>query len=141
MGRDPKPRKEPKKHTGTDANGKRAKVPFGTARFVRIELTGQEKGEFRTLLDNGEFEQPPIQHWLDMGYKLTLSVDERGGGVVAVLSPQFLDVENAGLQLSARAGTWHDALAVLEYKDFYLAGEDGWAATEQRRGGSYSDIG
>ena len=140
MGRDPKPRKTkantPKKTTG----GKREKVPFGSARFARIELVEAEKEDFRTLRAGGEFDNPPVQHWLDMGYKLTLSADENGGGVVAVLTPLFMDVENAGLQLSARAATWDGALQVMEYKDFYVAGEDGWAACEQARGGTHSDI-
>lgn len=141
MGIDPdrKPsKKQPKKVVSND---KREKVPFGASRFARIELSTEEKEDFKALLANGEFGMGAVSHWLDMGYKLSLNRDEAGGGIVAVLSPIFKDCENAGLQLSGRAGDFATALAVLEYKDFYVAGEDGWAACENRRGGSYQDIG
>lgn len=141
MGRDPKPRKAAKPKTGGTNGENRKKIQFGTARFARIELSDAEKEDYRALLDAGEFSVEVIQDWLDMGYKLSFSKDERGGGVVAVLTPIFQDVENAGLQLSGRAGHWANAVAVLEYKDRYVAGEDGWMACEVSRGGGYSDIG
>ena len=141
MGRDPQPKKGKKTTQRTYNSEKREKVPFGSARFARIELSEAEKEDFRALRAGGEFDLTVVGVWLDMGYKLSLSRDERGGGMVAVLTPLFLDVENAGLQLSARAGDWAGAVDVLEYKDRYVAGEDGWAACENIRNGSHSDIG
>lgn len=120
---------------------KRSKVPFNEFRFVRIELTEPEKQEFRALLDSGEFDEIPLDGWIGRGFKISISPDDKGGGIIASLSATYSDSDNKGLVLTARGRDAITALAVLEYKDKYLAGEDGWGSCEDRRGGSYSDIG
>lgn len=117
------------------------KIPFGSTRFARIELTEAEKDDFNKLWAADEFTTPPFDEWARLGYKFSATPDERGGGIICTLSPIYTSCENAGLQLSARAGNFLKACAVLEYKDRYVAGEDGWLACENRRGGNSQDIG
>ena len=141
MGIDPDRRNTSKQGKGKGKDTRLEKIPFGATRFARIELNEKEKQDFRVLWDAGEFNAPPFDVWLGMGYKLSATPDERGGGVICTLSPIYQSCENAGLQLSARAGDFLRACAVLEYKDRYVAGEDGWMACETRRRGNQSDIG
>lgn len=130
------------KRTGLKGSAdKRRKVPFNEFRFVRVELTEKEKGEFRSLLEAGEFDTIPIDEFLERGLKLSVSRDFQNGSVVASLTAQYTDCSDAGQVLTAHGRDAVTALAVLTYKDRYLAGEDGWSACEARRGGSYSDIG
>lgn len=136
---DYKPAKGDRKSRGGD--GKPAKVSFAEFRFVRIELTEREKDKFRELRDSGEFEPLDIDSWMQQGYKFSASYDPQYNSVVVSLSAQYRDMPNAGLILTGRGGSFASAVAVLEYKDKYLAGDDGWLAAETSRGGSYSDIG
>lgn len=117
------------------------KVGFADFRFVRVELTEAEKAEFRALLTGGEFDVIDFDGWVRDGYKLSLTYDEQHSSFIATLTAQYRDMPNAGLVLTGRGKTVAAALAVLEFKDRYLAGDDGWAAAEQRRGGSYDDVG
>lgn len=133
--------KNEKRTAKVGAGKKRFKVPFSEFRFVRIELTEQEKNSYRQLLESGEFDEIPLDEWLASSYKVSLSADGEGGGVVASITSVYSDSPNAGLVLTARGRSAVSALAVLTYKDRYLAGEDGWLACESGRGGSYSDIG
>lgn len=118
-----------------------AKVPFTAYRFIRIELTEPEKVEFRELLAGGEFEGDAVTDWVQQGYKFTVNYDHQHSTFLASLSGQYENMLNAGLVLTGRGSSAPVAVAVLEYKDRYLADETGWAACETSRGGSYSDIG
>lgn len=117
------------------------KVPFTDFRFVRLELTEAEKNEFRELYSAGEFEALDIDGWLEAGYKLSLTKGDAGATVVATLSGQYRDMLDGGLLLTGRGSSVALALAVLSFKHNTLADEDGWLAAEDRRGGTYSDIG
>jgi len=120
---------------------KRVKVPFAEFRFVRIELSEKEKSEFKALLDSGEFAEIPLDEWLDRGYKLTVSRDDKSSGVICSVTAVYTNAPDAGLVLTARGRDAITALSVLAYKDKYLAGDAGWLACESSRGGSYDDIG
>ncbi len=135
------PKKGSFRSSGPKNTGQKSRVAFADYRFVRIELTEAEKVEFRSLLASGELEGMDIDAWLERGYKFTLTRDSKGGGVIASLSQQNVDSEDAGLILTGRGGDTVTAMAVLTYKDKYLAGDDGWKACEARRGGGYDDIG
>lgn len=123
------------------AKPKRTKVDFSQFRFVRIEINEAEKQQFRALLESGEFDPIPLDEWLDRGYKLSISNDSQGSGILASITSVNSDAHDAGLVLTGRGRDAITALAVLCYKDRYLAGEEGWLACESRRGGQYSDIG
>lgn len=135
------PSKANKRREKAESKVALAKVPFASYRFVRIEFTEAEKVRFRELYAGGEFGEPPIDHWLDSGYKLSLSKDAKSGSVIASLTGQYSDMLNAGLVLTGRGGAAAVALAALEFKDSYLADETGWGAAEALRGGSYDDVG
>lgn len=117
------------------------KVPFSDYRFVRIELTEAEKNEFRSQLATGEFDEFDPSDWCKSGYKLTFSFDDSHNTFIATLTAQYKNMPNSGLVLTGRGGSIPTALAVLQFKHVYLAGDDGWSAAEAARGGSYSDIG
>lgn len=133
--------KNAKRTANVGAKAKRSKVPFTDFRFVRIELTEAEKTAFRSLLESGEFDPIPLDGWMERGLKLSISPDGENGAVVASLTVPYSDMFDAGCVLTARGRDAITALAVLSYKDSYLAGEGGWRQAESERGGSYSDIG
>lgn len=136
-----KEQKNAKRAKLTGREDKRRKVPFNEFRFVRIELSEKEKSEFRSLLESGEFDALQIDGWLERGLKLSVSRDYQNNSVVASLTAQYTECVDAGLVLTAHGSDAATAIAVLTYKDHYLAGEAGWSACETSRGGSYSDIG
>lgn len=133
--------KQDRKSTKIGAGDKRTKVPFADYRFVRIEFTPDEKTAFKSLLDSGEFDEIPLDEWIDRGYKLSLSRDDKTSSIVASLTSQYTVNTDAGLILTARGGNAITALAALTYKDRYIADESGWLACETQRGGAYDAIG
>lgn len=114
---------------------------YNEMRFVRIELTEEEKEEFRTLLAADEFHAAFLDTCLAAGYNVTVGTDKRGGGVLCCIRAELKELLDGGLILSGRGKDFLTALAVCEYKATYLADENGWLEAEVRRGGSYSDIG
>lgn len=133
--------KNAKRTTAVGAKGKRSKVPFTDYRFVRIELTESEKSAFRGLLESGEFDPIPLDDWMARGLKLSISPDGENGTILASLTVPYSDMHDAGCVLTARGRDAITSMAVLAYKDQYLASEGGWRQAESERGGSYSDIG
>lgn len=133
--------KNAKKSSPVGAKAKRFKVPFSDFRFVRIELTEQEKQSFKALLESGEFDEIPLDEWMERELKLSVSVDTEHRSVLASLTVPYSDMQDAGCVLTARGRDAITALAVLTFKDRHLAGEGGWRQCESERGGSYSDIG
>lgn len=121
--------------------GKGGKLPWDAYRFVRIELTAQEKEDFRSLRAGGEFDGASVDDLLTQGDKLSISVGDGGVTFTASLTCAHADNPNRGLILTARGGDANTALAVLTYKLLYLVGESLWREAEDRRGGSYNDIG
>lgn len=114
---------------------------FSEMRFVRIELSEAEKGEFRQLLEAGEFNAGFLDECVSAGYYITIGKDKNGGGVLCCVRAEYKAMLDGGLILSGRGKDVFTASAVCEYKATYLADENGWLAAETRRGGSYSDIG
>lgn len=133
--------RKPKSNRKSGGEEHLAKVPFGQGRFVRLELTESEKDEFRELHGSGELGEFDHDHWLQAGYKLSSSYDVRNKATVVSLTQQYAGMDNAGLTLTGRGGTYDKALSVLQYKLVYLVGDELWAAIEAQRGGSYGDIG
>lgn len=121
--------------------GTRERYSFAEMRFVRIELTEQEKQEFKQLLAANEFEPGFLDTCVKAHYNITFSQDKQGNGVLCSIRAEFKEMLDGGLILTGRGSSALTALAVCEYKSNYLADEDGWAAAEIRRGGSYDDIG
>lgn len=115
-------------------------VPFGEMRFVRIELTEAEKKDFRALMEAEEFGWDFIDECIKAGYKVTFNLDKNGGGVLASVRCETTGLRDAGLILTGRGSTAAIALAVAEYKNGYLADDDGWLAAETRRTSDSDDV-
>lgn len=124
--------------TGT---GDRERYSFHQMRFVRLELTEEEKQEFKSLLESEEFSWDFLNTCIEAGYGVSFGKDKRGGGHICTIRAEYKDMLDGGLNLSGRGKTAFIALAVCEYKSTYLADETGWLAAETRRGGSYDDVG
>jgi len=133
-----------------DTDGGRAKskragsdgtIPFSEMRFVRLELSEAEKQDFRSLLAAEEFTSDFLDRVIRAGYKVSLGIDKNGGGFLCSIRAESRDLLDAGLILTGRGKTIATAVAVCEYKSNYLADENGWAAAETRRGGSFDDVG
>jgi len=117
------------------------KFSYGEMRFVNIELTAEEKEEFRKLLDANEFHPSFLDRCLAQNYTVTIGKDKRGNGILCSIRAEYKDMLDGGLILTGRGKDVLTAIAVCEYKNGYLADENGWLAAETARAGSYSDIG
>lgn len=117
------------------------RVAYSDYRFVRIELTEQEKQQFRDLLAAGEFESLSVTDFVREGYKLSFSEGDEGHTVICSVSQPHADHHNAGLILTGRGGDAETALAVVAFKHVYLCEDTLWRSAEDNRGGSYNDIG
>ena len=137
-------KKSGEKHGNSGNGGSRPAAQSGgkfNARFVGIELLAEEKQNFRSLLESGEFESLSPDDFIERGYKVTFTADKRGGGVICTLSAPDLDHPNNGLLLTGRGGDSTTALAVAAYKDIYLCPDGLWLEAEGRRRRDADDIG
>ena len=109
----------------TDGSGRRGKPRrnFGKQYesdwlgFVDIVLSDDEKDRIKGDVDGGLVPAPTfIQALLDQGYKLSLSPDGRGGGVIATVTGAADGCLNQNYSLSGRGPDVVGALAMLEYK-------------------------
>jgi hypothetical protein len=115
---------------------------FGDYKFIDINLTEEEKEIFRMEHFDAKLNTMTlIEDWVSAGYKLSISTDDKGGGVLVTLTARFGSAGNEGLILTARAGDAHKALQVLWYKDFFVCGDGGWALASGERSGLGGDIG
>ena len=117
------------------------KVPFADFRFVRIEFTASERDDCRSQLEVGEFEHVSIRDYNDEGYKVTFAKDRDGDTYLCSVSMPHSDHHNAGLILTGRGKNPDTALGVVSYKHLVLCEDTLWREAEDRRGGSYQDIG
>lgn len=130
---------------GRGAKGKsRAKgtrFEYDEMRFARIELTEAEKQSFREYESAGEFDGLMVDDILDGVDTLSFSRGDGGKTITATASCFQSDHPNGGLRLTGKGGNAARALAVLAYKVVYLVGDGTWREAEDRRGGSFDDIG
>jgi len=130
-----------KSRRGKPERQKPAKVAFGDYRFLRFELTAEEKEDFHVnyLPDNNA-----LLVLCDLalpGYKTSQSWDEAGKTVTASITCNDPADENAGLIVSAKAGDISKAILVLGYKVLIVADDRPWAQVESERGGGDTTIG
>jgi len=121
--------------------GETGVVPFAEQRFANIELTPDEKEEFRELLSDGRLGAVPFDDWLEENYSVRISRPRDGRGVVVTLVCSSRSHLNGGLMLTAFAGDTATALAVLRYKDEIICGADGWRQAMHERAGGDVGIG
>jgi len=100
---------------GDQSNSKKDWVP---AKFVRSELTDQEKEHVKA--QNYVWDDIPehLDALCEGGYKISISADLRNDCCAAWLSPVAEDNPNHGFVLSARGPTVLAALSVLIYKHY-----------------------
>lgn len=132
---------ERKDARATASKGKQGKIPFSDFRFVRIELTEDEKQTFRALLDSGEFDGISPDDFVSQGCKVSFSAGDDAGTIICSVTCTDPTAVNAALVLTGRGRISTTALAVCMYKHIYLCSDGSWREGEARRGGGYSDIG
>jgi len=117
------------------------KLSFGDYRFVRIELTTDEKDDAREYIkENAALAFDPTAY-LAANYSVKFSHDSKGGGVVCTVTCSNPDVGDRGLQLTGRGSTAAVAWLMFLYKDLVICADRSWKEAESERGGSYDDIG
>lgn len=119
---------------------KPVKVGFSMTWFVRIELTNEEKDDYRENYSQAFEPAEAIDDWLDRGFKVSFNRDTNGRGVLASIFAQWSGMEDSGGILTARGATATAAVGVLVYKDRIVCGERTWKETQNERGGGYDDI-
>lgn len=132
-------RRSKSKERGSDSS--KRKLSFGDYRFARIELTSDEKQQYREDSAAGDWVHPEMDEYLKVGYTVKYSQDKHGHGVICTLTCTDVDSGDAGLQLTGRGSTATVAWDVCSYKDRVVCGERTWKEAENERGGSYDDIG
>lgn len=120
--------------------GKTGFIPYGEMRFIAIELTSEEKDEFRALLAAGDIEPLDVTGYVTAGYEVTYKRDKAGGGVLLSLRAPLYELDNGGGIVTGRGGDAETALAVLSYKVQYLIGDRLWSEAEHERRGNAADI-
>lgn len=112
-------------------------VPYDKMQFLGIELSTEEKAEFKSLLAAGELDDLDIDPYILAGYEYTLKRDSKGGGIVASLRCPLYELDNAGWIVTGRGSDTATAHAVLAYKICHLIGDRFWKqAMDERRGGA-----
>jgi len=116
-------------------------LAFGDYRFVRIELTAEERDECRDFIQEKTARLEDIDAFLGQGFTVKFSTDKKGGGSLCAVTCSDPEHGDRGLILTARGSTASVAWLVLMYKDLVICADRGWRQTESERGGGFSDIG
>lgn len=111
--------RDPRWYAGTNP-GKAAseKKPWVPARFVRSELTAQEKEHVKSQEYSWDDIPEHLNALVEAGYKVSISADKRSDAVAVWLSPIEESNSNYGFVLSARGPNVLAALAVAIYKHY-----------------------
>lgn len=125
----------------TDGGKLRDKLSFGDYRFVRIELTTEEKDEAREYIAKAPFGLDAVDRYMEAAYTVKFSRDKKGNGVLCAVTCSDNESGDRGLILTARGGTATVAWLMFLYKDLVICDDRSWLQAESERGGSYDDIG
>jgi len=131
-----------KKSSGTGSRTPKAgKVQFSDFVFITIDLTTEEKEEFKSWVADIDPIERVLRDLVTEGCKLSFSTGDNGNTAICSLSITDAEDVNAGGVLTARGKTADIALAVLLYK-LHIVGERTWRQAMHERGGTTtSDIG
>lgn len=111
--------RDPKWYAGTNQGEASAeKKPWIPAKFVRSELTAQEKEHVKSQQYVWDDIPEHINALVEAGYKLSISADKRTDAVAVWLSPIEDSNPNFGYVLSARGPDVLSALSVAIYKHY-----------------------
>ena len=124
-----------------DGDKLRDKLAFGDYRFVRIELSAEEKEHAREYIAEATFGLETADRYLETGYTVKFSSDKKGGGKLCAVTCSDSDSGDRGLILTARGSTATIAWLMFLYKDLAICADRSWLQAESERGGSYDDIG
>jgi len=120
---------------------KAGKVPFSDFVFITIDLTTEEKDDFKLWVADIDPIERVLRDLVTDGCKLSFSTGDNGNTAICSLSITDADDVNAGGVITARGKTADIALAVLLYK-LHIVGERTWRQAMHERGGTTtSDIG
>lgn len=132
---------EQKRDSRRPGNTKSKRLAFGDYRFVRIDLSSEEKDDFHTRVGDGSFRPLGIAAYLSDGYSVKFSQADGGKTVVCTLTQTNVSHPNAGLSISGRGRDTETAFAVVAYKDIVVCNDGQWLQTEYERSGTSPDIG
>lgn len=135
-GNEPRNKKSAARNTEPAAD---ERTKYSDFKFVRIELSEEEKAEFRGLLRSGDEPELDLDDLVSKGYALSLSLDRDGKTVLVTLKQLYVLGENTRGILTARHGSARGALACLAYKLQVIIGNRFWQEAEMARGGEYDD--
>lgn len=124
-----------------DGSKLRDKLAFGDYRFVRIELSAEEKDDAREYLATAQVGLEAADRYLETGYTVKFSHDKKGAGVLCAVTCSDVESGDRGLILTARGSTTAVAWLMFLYKDLVICADRSWLQAESERGGSYDDIG
>lgn len=124
--------------TDSNTGGKSGKFNF---RFVRIELSQDNKQEFKSLVDSGEFDSISIDDYTKLGYKVSFTIQDDGKTTLCSISCGLEHDPNYQRILTGRGGNSIIALRVAAYKDIYLCEDGVWATGELASMDTTPDIG
>lgn len=119
----------------------RDRLGFNDYQLLRIELTEAEKSELREFLASDEFPQDIVEYFLELGLSVKHSATGSPRTYLVSVTDSDPGSQNAGCTVTARGGSKQKAECSLYYKVVYLLGDEPWKAVQDRRGGSYDDVG
>ncbi len=105
--------------------------------FVPLNLTESDREEFSTWwTDNPGMVREELDNAIGSGLKFTVSYDGGNSCYIATLTgrPDAGGVRTFTCSLSARSGTFDEAIALLVYKHYALLLTDWWESVNQPRG-------
>lgn len=117
------------------------RLGYGDYRFVRVELSTEQKDEFRALVDAGEFDRFSIDDFLKSGYTVKFSAQDAGKTITCSVTCGVAGDVNCGLILTGRGRDSTTAARVVAFKDVYCCDDGAWASGERRGGEASDDIG
>lgn len=94
--------------------------------FANLEVPEEAKEDVKRYLKENKLCLEYIETLILDGHKVSVGVNEKNGAIQATAFCTYSKSPNAGFILSAFAGNWYDAVAVLAWKHVVLSGRGKW---------------
>jgi hypothetical protein len=115
--------------TGNSKSNSKQPADWQKFDFVEIRLTEEDKADFKAKYQkDAQIFFSETDTLLKSGYKFSVSYDTGNNAVIASLTCKEALDPNFNYVMTARAGEYWEALALVMYKHMFMCDDGDWAA-------------
>lgn len=92
--------------------------------YLNVNLSPEQEAEFDAWFAAGSFTLDMLFEVMDMGYKISFSIDDYNDGISVAIYAKSTKLPWAGWTLTAWAATIEEAAAYVFFKHHFVANQD-----------------